>query len=53
MGVILKGRNIVIPEALQGQALEQLHGNHMAIEKKLVHESKLLDRYETWISITT
>ena len=32
-GVILKGRHIVIPEALQWQALEQLHVNHMGITK--------------------
>ena len=40
-GVILKGRHIIIPESLQKQALEQLHVNHMAIEKIkiLVHES--------------
>ena len=32
-GAVLKGRHIVIPEALQRQALEQLHVNHMGIGK--------------------
>ena len=32
-GVILKGRQVVMPETLQRQALEQLHANHMAIQK--------------------
>ena len=31
--VILKGRHIVKPQSLQWQALEQLHINHMEIEK--------------------
>ena len=31
--VILKGRCIVIPNALQKQALEQPHINHMGIDK--------------------
>ena len=34
-GVIIKGRHVVIPESLKKQALEQLHVNHMGIEKKL------------------
>ena len=33
-GVILKRRHIVIPEVLQKGALQQLHINHMGIEKK-------------------
>ena len=39
--VILKGRHIVIPEALQRQAFEQLHINHMGINKTklLAYES--------------
>ena len=32
-GVVFKGQCIVIPEALQQQALKQLHINHMGIEK--------------------
>ena len=32
-GVILKGRHIVIPEALKQQVLDQLHINHMGTEK--------------------
>ena len=32
--VIMKGRHIIIPEVLQQQALDQLHMNHMGIEKK-------------------
>ena len=32
-GVILRGRHIIIPETLKAQALEQLHINHMGIEK--------------------
>ena len=40
-GVVIKGRCIVIPDALQQQALKQLHINHMGIEKTkfLVHKS--------------
>ena len=40
-GVILKVRHVVIPEALQMLALEQLHVNHMGIEKAklLAHKS--------------
>ena len=36
-GIILKDRHVEIPEALQRQALEQLHVNHLVIVK-----SKLL-----------
>ena len=32
-GVIMKGRCVVIPEVLKQQALDQLHINHMGIEK--------------------
>ena len=32
-GIILKGRHIVIPQSLRQQILEQLHTNHMGIEK--------------------
>ena len=40
-GVIMKGRQINIPEVLKAQALDQLHINHKGIEKTklLVHES--------------
>ena len=31
--VILNGRHVVIPEALQGQSLEHLHVNHMGKKK--------------------
>ena len=34
-GAFLKGRNIVMPKSLQKQTIEQLHVNHMGIEKKL------------------
>ena len=33
--IILKGKHIVLTEALQRWALKQLHVNHMGIEKKL------------------
>ena len=33
-GVIMKGRCILIPEALKQQALDQLHVNHMDIDKQ-------------------
>ena len=32
-GVVLKGRCIIIPTSLTQQVLEQLHANHMGIEK--------------------
>ena len=32
-GIILKGRHIVIPNSLKQQVLDQLHTNHMGIEK--------------------
>ena len=32
-GVVMKGRHILIPTSLKQQVLEQLHTNHMAIEK--------------------
>ena len=35
-GIIMKGRHVVIPEALEQQALDQLHVNHIGIEKKLL-----------------
>ena len=40
-GVILKGRHIIIPTNLRHQILEQLHTNHMGIEKTTLpaHES--------------
>ena len=40
-GIILKGRCIIIPEILKTQVLDQLHINHMGIEKTklLIHES--------------
>ena len=33
-GIIMKGRCIIMPEELQKQALEELHGNCMGIERK-------------------
>ena len=33
-GIILKGRHIVIPNSLRKQVLNQLHTNHIGIEKK-------------------
>ena len=43
-GVIWKGRHVVIPERLQKQTLEQLHVNHMGIEKKqyLLHANQCI-----------
>ena len=40
-GVNMKGRCIVVPEVLQQEAFQQLHINHMGIDKTrlLVHES--------------
>ena len=32
-GIVMKGRSIIIPMSLQERALEQLHVNHMDIEK--------------------
>ena len=32
--IVLKGRHIVIPTSLRQQVLDQLHTNHMGIEKK-------------------
>ena len=32
-GIIIKGRCIVVPETLQKQAHQQLHINHVGIEK--------------------
>ena len=32
-GIVLKGRHIVIPTSLRQQVLDQLHTNHMGIEK--------------------
>ena len=32
-GVVMEGRCILIPESLKQQALDQLHVNHMGIEK--------------------
>ena len=39
-GIILKGRHIIIPNSLRQQVLNQLHTNHMGIEKMklLAHE---------------
>ena len=32
-GVVMKGRHILIPTSLKQQGLDQLHTNHMGIEK--------------------
>ena len=32
-GIVLKGRHIIIPNSLKQQVLDQLHMNHMGIEK--------------------
>ena len=39
-GIILKGRHIIMPNSLRQQVLNQLHTNHMGIEKTklLAHE---------------
>ena len=31
--IVMKGRHIIIPKVLKQQALDQLHVNHMGIEK--------------------
>ena len=46
-GVFLKVRCIIIPESLQRQVLEQLHINHMRIEKAKLLVCKLI----YWIGI--
>ena len=48
-GVIMKGRHIIIPAELKQQVLDQLHPNHIGIEKTklLTHESVY------WININT
>ena len=47
-GVIIKGRHLVVPEVLQKPALQQLHVNHMGIEKpKLLVCSSIY-----WIGMT-
>ena len=39
-GIIMKGSHVIISEILKTQVLDQLHINHMGIEKKLLaHES--------------
>ena len=40
-GVVMKGKKIVVLEVLQKQMFQQLHINHMSIEKTkiLVHKS--------------
>ena len=35
MAVIMEGKHIVVTEVLQQQTLQQLHVNHISIEKKL------------------
>ena len=46
-GVIMKGKNIVVPEVLEQQALQQLHINYKGIEKlNSKHVNHLWDRYE-------
>ena len=45
-GVIMKGRHIIIPVELKQQMLDQLHLNHMGIEKmKLLMQIGLLGQY--------
>ena len=48
-GIVLKGRHIIIPNSLKQQVLNQLHINHMGIEKTklLAHECAY------WHSINT
>ena len=45
---ILKGRHIVIPRVLQKQTLQQLHINHMGIEKTKLLVCKSI----YWIGMT-
>ena len=46
--IILKGMHEVVPESLQRQALEQLHVNHMGIEKKInsCHVNQFTGKYQ-------
>ena len=46
-GIILKGRCIIIPNSLRQQVLDQLHTNHMGIEKMKL----LVHKYVHWHSI--
>ena len=45
----MKGRCIIIPEVLKQQVLDQLHLNHMGIEKTKLLMSKLV----YWVDINT
>ena len=40
-GVLFKGRQVIIPQSLQGDILKQLHAGHMGVEKtrRLARES--------------
>ena len=40
-GIIIKGRHVIIPYILGTQALEQLHINHMGIEKSILWHMNL------------
>ena len=46
-GIIMKGRCVVIPKILKTQGLDQLHVNHMGIEKTKLLASKSL----YWVNI--
>ena len=47
--VVLKGRHIIVPQDLQQQVLDQLHLNHMGIEKTKL----LMCQSVYWVKINT
>ena len=50
-GVVIKGHCIVIPEALEQQALKQLHINLMGIEKTKLLAHKSVYRIGMYVDI--
>ena len=48
-GVVMKGRCIVVPQDVQKQVLDQLHLNHMGIEKMKL----LMCKSVYWVNINT
>ena len=42
--VVIKGKHVVIPEALQQKVLKQLHINHMGIKKQHSWQTNLFIR---------
>ena len=56
-GIIMKSRHVIIPEILKTQALDQLHINHMGIEKtkllacESIYWVNIIDDIENFIKI--